>query len=114
MQKVPIKLARPGMVLARTVCNDTGMVLCGEGTELTDTIIERLKHMNVTHLVLAGRPVDMGDAKTAEQKLAELEERFVNVRGNPIMERVLEAARVAIKAIDAERAMGEPSQEGSS
>jgi hypothetical protein len=54
MQKVPIELVKPGMVLATTVCNDSGMALCGEGTELTDTIIERLKRMNVTHLVLKG------------------------------------------------------------
>jgi hypothetical protein len=107
MQKVPIELVKPGMVLATTVCNDSGMALCGEGTELTDTIIERLKRMNVTHLVLKGRPVDMGEGKTTAEKLEELEARFVQVRGDQIMERVLEAAREALSSLEEDRAARE-------
>lgn len=114
MQKVPIELVRPGMVLARTVCNETGMVLCGEGTELTDAIIERLKRMNITHLVLRGRPVNMGETKSTDQKIAELEERFATVRGDPLMEALLDAARKAVRALDEERASEERAEEGSS
>ncbi|HOJ12966.1 MAG TPA: hypothetical protein PLS81_01375 [Deltaproteobacteria bacterium] len=113
MQKVPIELVKPGMVLAKTVCNESGMALCGEGTELTDTIIERLKRMNISHVVLKGHPVDMGESKTTEEKLADLEARFERCRKDPLMERVLEAARAALVSLDEERAEQEQREEGS-
>ncbi|HVN71012.1 MAG TPA: hypothetical protein VMU10_03220 [Desulfomonilia bacterium] len=111
MQKVPIEIVKPGMVLARTVTSDAGMVLCGEGTELTDVIIERLKQKNVSHVTLKGHPVDFGDSKTTEQKIGELKERFLQVKGDPLMEKILEATERAIIALDAERAE-ESSEEG--
>ncbi len=114
MQKVPMELVRPGMVLARTVTNDAGMALCGEGTELTDTIIERLRRMNVSHLTLKGHPVDMGDTKTAQQKIEELQARFVRVRNDPLMEKILAASEKAVTMLDDERKAQEAAEgEGS-
>ncbi len=70
MQKVPIELVKPGMVLARPITNDAGMALCAEGTELSENIIERLMQMNVSHVTLKGHPVDFGgETKTKEQKV---------------------------------------------
>jgi len=103
MQKVPLELVLPGMILARTITNDTGMVLCGEGTELTDVIIERLKRMNVSHVTLKGHPVDLGDTKSTEQKLADLRDRFVRVQGDPLMDRLLKASEKALIALEEER-----------
>ena len=103
MQKVPIEVVKPGMVLAKTVASDTGMVLCGEGTELTDTIIERLKQKNVAHLTLKGHPVDLGESKSTEQKVNELKERFSRVQSDPLMQKILEAIESAIIALDTER-----------
>lgn len=103
MQKVPLELVRPGMILAKTITNDTGMALCGEGTELTDVIIERLKRMNVTHVTLKGHPVDMGDTKTPEQKIEELKARFVRVQGDPLMDEILAASEGALMALEDER-----------
>jgi hypothetical protein len=103
MQKVPIEVVKPGMVLAKTVTSDAGMVLCGEGTELTDSIIERLKQKNVSHLTLKGHPVDLGDSKSTEQKVNELKERFSRVQSDPLMQNILEAIESSIIALDTER-----------
>jgi hypothetical protein len=103
MQKVPIEMVKPGMVLAKTVASDAGMVLCGEGTELTDSIIERLKQKNVSHLTLKGHPIDLGESKSTEQKVNELKERFSRVQSDPLMQKILEAIESAIIALDTER-----------
>lgn len=112
MQKVPIELVRPGMVLARTITNETGMALCGEGTELTEAIIERLGRMNITHVTLKGHPVDMGESRTLEQRLDELRGRFVRVQGDPLMDRIHAAAEQALIALDEERCADDPAEGG--
>ncbi len=86
------------MVLARAVMNDKGMALCAEGTELNAIILERLKKMNVESLVVKGHPVDLGDEKTLEQKIAEMEYRFSPVKGDPIMEELKAAVLSALEA----------------
>ncbi|MCD6569779.1 MAG: hypothetical protein J7L53_03660 [Deltaproteobacteria bacterium] len=97
MQKVPLGLVRPGMILAKPVTNEKGFVLCAEGTELTATLIERLKRMNIAVIVLKGHPVDMGgEEKTREQRIAEVQSRFANVEGDPIMDQIKDAITNAI------------------
>jgi hypothetical protein len=104
MQKVPIELAKPGMVLARPITNDAGMALCAEDTELSETIIERLIRMNVSHVTLKGHPLDLGgETKTKEQKVEELKARFSRVQGDPLMQKILSAAQNALMALEAER-----------
>ncbi|MGC9323187.1 MAG: hypothetical protein ACP5G0_00420 [Desulfomonilia bacterium] len=97
MQKVPIHLAQPGMILAKPVFNEKGMALCAEGTELNATILERLKKMNVSSLILKGHPLDLGDEKTLEQKIAEMTHRFSPVDGDPIMDELKAAVKNALE-----------------
>ncbi len=61
MQKIPVKLAAPGMKLAKPVTRENGMVVLAEGLELTDGIINRLVSMNVERIVVQGNPLDLGD-----------------------------------------------------
>jgi len=97
MQKVPITLVKPGMVLAKPVKNEKGMPLCAEGTELNANLIERLKKMNVNMLALKGHPVDLGDAeKTTQEKLQDIVTRFSRVEGDPIMDKLRKAIASAI------------------
>jgi len=104
MQKVPIELVKPGMVLARPITNEAGMALCAEGTELSDTIIERLKRMNVSHVTLKGHPVDLGcETKTKEQKIEELKMRFSRVQDDPLMQKIQSAIESAILSLEAEK-----------
>ncbi len=57
MQRIPMKFASAGMVLAKPIARDDGMVLAGEGTELTGSIIDRLKNAEIPSVVVKGRPV---------------------------------------------------------
>jgi len=97
MQKVPIDLVKPGMILAKPVTNEKGMPLCAEGTELSAKLIERLKKMNVNTLTLKGHPLDLGTPeKTKEEKIKDMMARFSRVEGDPIMENLRDAIASAI------------------
>ena len=45
MQKIPLQLARPEMILAKPVTRENGMVLIAAGTVLTAGLISRLDNM---------------------------------------------------------------------
>lgn len=103
MQKLPIYLAKPGMILARAVAKDNGMALCAEGTELTAALIERLMQMNVTRLTVMGRPVDTGEQpKPVEDRIRDMEGRFDRVRDDPLMMRIMDAVSRAMLDQDRE------------
>lgn len=105
MQKVPIDLVKPGMVLAKPILNDSGMALCAEGTELTAAIVDRLIKMNITHVTLKGNPVDLGIAlKSKDEKLQELSARFEKIKGDPLMDRIRLSIEKAIAAQEEEKA----------
>ena len=89
MQRIPIRLAAPGMKLAKAVTNERGMALCGPGTELTKEMITRLSSMGVKRITVEGRPVDTGDSeKSLSQQIEELHTRFRRVEGDQLMRRV--------------------------
>ncbi len=62
MQKIPLKLALPGMKLARSVEREDGITVVAEGVELTQALIDRLGSMEVKRVVVKGQPVDIGEA----------------------------------------------------
>ena len=73
MQRIPVNELKAGMVLAKAVMNDSGMVLLSEGTTLTDSLITRLGRMDLSHVAVEG--VSASD-KSKDQMLAELDQRF--------------------------------------
>jgi hypothetical protein len=108
MQKVPIDLVKPGMVLAKPILNDSGMALCAEGTELTASIIERLIKMNISHVTLKGNPIDLGiEIKSKEQKVQELNARFEKIKGDPLMEKIKASIEKAIMSQEEEETAGD-------
>ena len=62
MQKIPLNLAKPGMVLAKAVSRPDGMVLAAAGSTLTEGLLDRLEPMGVSHLVVEGEPVALEGA----------------------------------------------------
>ncbi len=82
MPRIPIDMITPGMCLAEPVTNENGLVLINEGTELTETIIEKLKNMNLQSLRIKG---ESGPSNTKEEMLAALDERFKRVKSKPLM-----------------------------
>ena len=92
MKKIPINLATPGMILAKPVTNDRGIVLCAPGTELTQEIITRLSNMGAKRIRVEGAPEDTGNAdKSLDQQIDELHARFRKVEGDPLMRKIKEA-----------------------
>ncbi len=103
LQRVPIIMVRPGMILAKPVNNEKGMTLCAVGTELTANIIEKLKKMDVRVVTLKGHPVDMGIQEiTPEEKISKIEDKFSVFKDNAIMDRLKEAIEKAVLAEDTE------------
>lgn len=82
MRKISSDKLTPGMVLAKPLTGKNGMVLLGEGTELNDRWIERIRDMQIEGIFVEGSsapPVPLGEV------IAALEERFMPVDGKPYM-----------------------------
>ena len=81
MQKIPVKLAEPGMKLAKPVTRENGMVVLAGGLELTVSLISKLESMNVELIVVKGTPLNLGgggDSSWAKksERLAHLFRRY--------------------------------------
>ncbi|MEW6220166.1 MAG: hypothetical protein AB1634_11625 [Thermodesulfobacteriota bacterium] len=83
MQQIPLAAAAPGMVLARAVLVSGDRVLCGKGTQLTEAIIDRLRHLEIGSITVEGHPLGVEGEKTLEEQLADLDERFSRVQDIP-------------------------------
>lgn len=93
MQNIPLALAKPGMVLARSVVNPNvpnGPPVCGQGIPLTDSLIERLVHMGVQSVAVEGHPVVVEGESTLEEMLIRLDEKFRRVEGDSLMMKIKE------------------------
>jgi len=88
MQRIPVKLARPGMVLAKPLLREGGMVLLAEGTELSEAVVARLPDMGVDSIVVQGHPVDldgMGGGTSAAARAARMDHLFRRHGDDPWM-----------------------------
>jgi hypothetical protein len=87
VQKIPLMLAKSGMVLARDVFREdrpTGMPVCGKGTVLSDELLARLDRMDIQSLSVEGHPVWEEGEQTLEDLLRELDLRFEKTRQEPL------------------------------
>ena len=87
MQKIPLKLAQAGMVLARDVFrtdSPTGMPICSKDTALTDVLIVRLDHMDIKSVYVQGHPVWIEGDRSLDDLLESLDRRFEKVRQDPL------------------------------
>ena len=91
MQKIPLQLARPDMVLAKPVSRDNGMVLVAAGTKLTESLISKLGNMGVEEVAVQGDTLGMGDGCGAEalaRKQERLDHLFRNFKEDKYMQSV--------------------------
>lgn len=87
MQKIPLILAKAGMILARDVFrgdSPVGMPVCGKDTVLTDVLITRLDQMDVQSLYVDGHPVWEEGARSFDELLKDLDMRFEKSRQEPL------------------------------
>lgn len=62
MQKIPLTLAKPGMILAKPVTRPDGIAVAAAGSELSQGILDRFDTMGVSHVVVEGEPVNLDGA----------------------------------------------------
>jgi hypothetical protein len=83
VQQILTLQAKDGMALAKDVMTAEGRVLCGKGTVLTTSLIERFQKMDIVQLTVEGHPVSTPGEKSLQEELAEIEERFSEVNKVP-------------------------------
>jgi hypothetical protein len=91
MQNIPIKLATPGMVLAKEIKNpdeSSSMPVCGQGVKLTASLLDRLQTMGIQAVIVEGHPVKLEGEATLEQMLEALDLRFSRVQEDPLMMKI--------------------------
>ena len=93
MQQILTLQAKEGMALAKDVMTPEGRVLCGKGTVMTTTLIERFLKMDIMHITVDGHPVNTPGDKSLQEELREIEERFSEVKTVPplvyLMKRIM-------------------------
>ncbi|OPY84970.1 MAG: hypothetical protein A4E71_02315 [Smithella sp. PtaU1.Bin162] len=82
MPKISVDKLEPGMKLAKPVLAKSGMIMLGEGTELSAAWIERIQDMEITSVFIEGPTIQ---AVPKEEALAALQERFAKVEDKPYM-----------------------------
>ena len=96
MARVPIDKLVPGMRLSRPVTNKNGMVMLGEGTELTQALIARIEVLDVGGVHIQGYSQPQ---EPKEELLRQLDERFKNVEKEPHMDRLKRLLREHIEGL---------------
>ncbi len=104
MQKIPIALAKPGMILGQDIKSSedpAAMTICGKGVPLTESLIERLRDKDIQTLTVEGHPVKLEGESSIEEMIGALDKRFSRVGDDPLMMKIKEMYRKQIL-----RAMG--------
>lgn len=96
MRKVSVDKLEPGMKLAKPVMAASGIALLGEGTELNEKRIERIRDMNITAVVVEGVATQV---VPKEEMLNRLDARFKNVEDKPYMSMLKKAVKEHIEGL---------------
>jgi len=91
MQKIPIRLSKPGMVLAKDVFRNNspaGIPVCAKNSVLSETLITRLEQLDVRTVYVKGHPVWEDADASLEDLLKDLDHRFEKVRQDPLAEKL--------------------------
>lgn len=85
MPKLPLSNARPGQRLVRPVITANGVVMVRPGTELTATLIERLRSLGIDTVTVASSESIPGRGSSLDQRLRELDARFAGHEHDAVM-----------------------------
>lgn len=96
MPKIPPSKLVAGMKLAKPVLAKNGMVMLGEGTELSESWIERIQDMDLQSIFVEGPPIQ---TVPKEDALANLEARFAMVEGKPFMNNIKRLVKEHIEGL---------------
>ncbi len=96
MPKIPVDKLEPGMKLSKPVTAKNGMVLLGEGTELSETWIKRISEMDITGVFIEGPAIQ---TISKEEALTNLEARFAKTEGKPYMNLIKKVTKEHIEGL---------------
>jgi hypothetical protein len=82
MSRISPKDLEPGMKTARAVENKSGLVMIGENTELTASLIEKIRSMDIPSVYVHGAAKAL---QPKEEILSGIDSRFKNVEAEPYM-----------------------------
>ncbi len=107
MQKIPLNIAQPGMVLAKPVARPDGMVVAAPGTELSEALLARIESMGIDKVTVEGAPVDMdgpaGDT-AFDKRLERMDHVFRRYAGDKWMTQIKQLMKHYFKMKAAEQA----------
>ncbi len=83
MEKIPLRLAQAGMVLAQPILNAAGSVLVGEDVVLSDALVGRLAEAGVQTIAIKSGP--RKGPGTADRVLGRLDHLFRKRNADPFM-----------------------------
>ena len=87
MKRISIEHAQPGQILAQKLTRGDGVLLAGQGAEVTEGLLRMLVRMNIDTIVIEEEnklsPEELEDI--FQKRSDELDRRFVRVAGQPIM-----------------------------
>ncbi|MEF3697100.1 hypothetical protein [Desulfolutivibrio sp.] len=119
MQKLPLSLVRPGMVLAKAVARADGIAVAAQGTELSQAHLDRFDTMGVDAVVVEGNPVDLEGAAgdmSYEKRAERLDHLFRKHAGDKWMQQIKKLLydyfKLRAAGLAAARAAAEPPREG--
>ena len=95
MPKIPADKLETGMKLAKPLTRGN-MILLGEGTELTEKWIEKIRDMNIESVFIDG-PSQHNVPK--DEMLAQLDRRFKNVENKPHMNLIKKLVKKHIEGL---------------
>ncbi len=96
MQRIPFTLVRPGMVLAKEIYRNEasgGPPICGKGVVLSESLIERLRSLDIQAVTVQGHPVVIEGEMTLEEQLQNLDRRFRRHAADPLTLKLKEIYR---------------------
>lgn len=82
MPRISVDKIVPGMRLKRPIMNEMDVILIGEGVELTDALIKRIRDMGIGTVYVEG---ESKPKMPKEELMKELNERFKRTENEPHM-----------------------------
>jgi hypothetical protein len=96
MPKIPVAKLEAGMKLSKPVTAKNGMVMLGEGTELSEAWVERIRDMDIGSVFIDGPPIQ---TVSKEEAIANLNARFAKVEGKPYMNLIKKIVKEHIEGL---------------
>lgn len=106
VKRIPIDQAQPGQILAQKLTRGDGVLLAGQGAEVTEGLLRMLARMNIDSIVVE-EEISLSPEEVADiyqKRVTELDGRFVKVESQPVLA-ALKAALIDLAAQERDAAL---------